>query len=336
MSIAFGNVLLLTGAGFTANFGGFLAREMWSWIFNNPKLNNAGQLKHKLRKKFDFEEIYSDVFDERSDLPKHEIEIFKNVVNEAYLSMDEVIQSGWDSLPINPGHVKDFLGRFVTPSGACFTLNQDVTMEKRFGWRPLVPPSTNYNGGWGNVSDSDLNSDMPKLLPTMRELDTFKKQTGSISSYYIKLHGSLKWMSSDGADSKVIGINKERTIRRIPLLNWYFELFQQAISAGSVKLLIIGYGFRDPHINQILAQACEESSLSLFIVSTQDVESFWKSLLHPNQGQLTSDDAMGTKIWNGVAGYFPYQFSQIFPRTQRPLNPELSEIYNALGLPLKI
>jgi hypothetical protein len=30
-------IVLFTGAGFTKNFGGFLAKEMWSKIFNNPR-----------------------------------------------------------------------------------------------------------------------------------------------------------------------------------------------------------------------------------------------------------------------------------------------------------
>lgn len=333
MPITFGNVLLFTGAGFTANFGGFLSRQMWSWIFNNPKLNNAGQLKHKLRQKFDFEEIYSDVFDERSDLPSHEIDIFKDVVNEAYVSMDNVIQSGWDSLPIHPSDVKRFLDRFVTATCACFTLNQDMTMEKRLGWRPLVPHSMNYSGSWGDVSNQDLNSDTPKQLPTSEDLEVFRSQVGN-ANYYIKLHGSLRWVNSDGGDSKVIGINKMNTIARIPLLNWYFELFRQAISAGNVKLLIIGYGFRDSHINQLLAEACENNGLKLFIMSPENVESFLDNLLYRGQGQSRSADEIGTKIWNGVVGYFPYKFSQIFPYSQRTLNPELSEICNALGLPL--
>lgn len=333
MPINFGNVLLLTGAGFTANFGGFLSREMWSWIFNNPKLNNAGQLKQKLRKKFDFEEIYSDVFDERSGLPDHEVQIFKDVVNEAYVSMDNVIQSGWDSLPLHPSDVRSFLDRFSTSSNACFTLNQDMTVEKRFGWRPLVPHSTNYAGNWGDVSNTDLNSNTPKQLPTTEDLETFKTQVGS-ANYYIKLHGSLRWTNSDGGDSKVIGINKMNTIAKIPLLNWYFELFRQAITAGNVKLLIIGYGFRDPHVNQLLAQACENNGLKLFIVSPENVEHFLDNLLYRDQGQLRSADETGTKIWNGVVGYFPYKFSQIFPRNQRSVNPELSEICKALDIPL--
>ena len=34
------NTILLTGAGFTKNFGGFLAREMWAQIHNRLQISN--------------------------------------------------------------------------------------------------------------------------------------------------------------------------------------------------------------------------------------------------------------------------------------------------------
>lgn len=335
----FKKTLLFTGAGFTANFNGFLAREMWSWIFNNPKLDNAGGVKLKLKdpqSKFDFEQIYSDVFDSRSNLPEHEVEIFKQVVNEAYITMDKVIQSSWDSLPIHPADLQRFLNKFIDPgdsgAGACFTLNQDMLLEKRLGWRPLCPSQMNYQGNWGDVSNQDLAADTSKTLPSAEELEEYKNQTTNLAHCYIKLHGSLRWVSQEGNDSKVIGINKMNTIRRIPLLNWYFELFNEAIVAGDVKLVIVGYGFRDPHINDLLATACENHGLKLFIISPQDPEAFLDDLLYRNQGVARSADPIGSKIWNGVSGYFQYRLSKIIPREQRSINPELTEFYKAIGV----
>lgn len=303
---------------------------MWSRIFNNQKLKNAGNLKLKLkeeRNKFDFEKIHSDVFDSRSGLPEHEVKIFKEVVNEAYVYMDDVIQSGWDSLNIHDSDIRSFLNRFTTNASACFTLNQDMTMEKRFGWNPLVPGSANHYGNWGLNFDSDKKL----ILPTNESLDPFKTNPGN-TNYYIKLHGSLGWITTDSEDSMVIGINKPELINKIPLLKWYFELFEQAISAGDVKLLIIGYGFRDDHINKLLAKACEDSGLRLFVVSPGDVESFLGNLLYRNQGIARSADEVGNKIWKGVEGYFPYKFSQVFPRNQRSINPELVEICSSLEI----
>ncbi|MCR4324928.1 MAG: SIR2 family protein [Candidatus Curtissbacteria bacterium] len=326
----FADTLLLTGAGYSANFGGFLGREMWSWIFNNSKLNNAGSLKRSLRNKFDFEAIYSEVFDERSNLPSHETEIFKEVVNEAYLAMDAVIQTGWDNLPIHHADATKFLGQFIeSDGGTCFTLNQDLAMEKRFGWNTFGPLSIRYKGNWGSLDLNDLDS-TDKVLPTADEIDKYKTEAENSSRRYIKLHGSLNWISQDGSDSKVIGINKMTTITKIPLLKWYFDLFKEAISTGDKRLVIIGYGFRDDHINSLLAEACEKNNLKLYIISPTDPVSFQEDLLYRGQGALRSEDPLRSKIWNGVYGYFPYKFSELFPSPQITSNPKLAEIHQAL------
>lgn len=335
----FRNTILLTGAGFSANFGGFLAREMWSWIFNNPQLNDAGNIKFRLKDRrvedsFDFEKVYSEVFDSTSAFSASEISIFREVVNEAYFSMDDVIQSSWDSLPIHPSDLRRFLDNLVTgvdgQKGICFTLNQDLVMEKRFNWQPLGPTTMIYKGSFGNLNAEDLNSHAPKVLPTRDELEIYKSQ--SLPDFrYVKLHGSLRWVSQEGEDHKVIGINKINIIAKIPLLNWYFDLFKEAISTGNTKLLIIGYSFRDPHINNLLADACENKGLKLFIISPSDPEEFSNDLLYRGQGILKAADMVGSKIWKGVEGYFPYKLSKIFPLQQRTINPELDEIYKSIN-----
>ena len=53
--------MLLTGAGFTKNFGGFLANEMWAYIFNNPLIQSSVILREKLVDDQDFESVYSPV-----------------------------------------------------------------------------------------------------------------------------------------------------------------------------------------------------------------------------------------------------------------------------------
>ena len=47
--------ILFTGAGFTKNFGGLLAKEMWSKIFNNTKVQSYSQLKKLLINDFNYE-----------------------------------------------------------------------------------------------------------------------------------------------------------------------------------------------------------------------------------------------------------------------------------------
>ena len=48
MDIKSKELILLTGAGFTKNFGGFLANEMWSKIHNHPMVQSKPKLKQLL------------------------------------------------------------------------------------------------------------------------------------------------------------------------------------------------------------------------------------------------------------------------------------------------
>jgi hypothetical protein len=50
--------ILLTGAGFTRNFGGFLANQMWDKIFNREQVQNHPSLVNLLKDNFDFESVY--------------------------------------------------------------------------------------------------------------------------------------------------------------------------------------------------------------------------------------------------------------------------------------
>lgn len=225
----FKETILLTGAGFTANFGGFLAKQMWSKIYNNPKLSEAERLKKELKSNFDFEEVYSKVLGNQiQNLHPRERDIFVEALGETFSAMDEVIKTpSWESLGVHPSELRKFLDYFkgsTEETGVCFTLNQDLFMERHLGWQPLGPTSMRFKGNFGNIDVQDLNSDQLKKLPTEDELEKFK---GSVSENfsYVKLHGSQKWIAADARDTKILGINKPEAINRIPLLKWYFEVF---------------------------------------------------------------------------------------------------------------
>lgn len=335
--INFKKTILLTGAGFTANFGGFLAKEMWARIFNNPALNNAGNVKLELKKDFDFESIYSTVFDRRFAFPTHEIKILESVLNEVYLLLDQTIkQPQWESLGIHQADLNRFLEYFRENSGnetaVCFTLNQDLFLERHFGWQPLGTNAMRYKGNFGNLDINDIDSNNAKLLPSHDELESYK-DSFSESFTYIKLHGSQKWITSDGKDTKILGINKAEVIEKIPLLKWYFELFQQALFRNDVRLVVIGYSFRDRHINEQVIKAINEHNLKLFVISTENPESFYFRMTHKYpSGSLINDINEQTRvIWNAIEGYFPYRLKDIFPYHQH-ITAKRIEIYRAIDI----
>jgi hypothetical protein len=125
---------------------------------------------------------------------------------------------------------------------------------------------------------------------------------------YIKLHGSYGWKASDGSSSLVIGRNKGGLIANEPLLREYFKLFQSALASGGKKILIVGYGFRDAHINEVLAQAVRDAGLKVYVLGTSSPEK-WKA-------GVMQDEASGADILRGLAGYYPYSLLEMFPGNQ--------------------
>ena len=48
------NAVLLTGAGFTKTFGGYLASEMWATILNQPEVQRSPELLKGMRERLDW------------------------------------------------------------------------------------------------------------------------------------------------------------------------------------------------------------------------------------------------------------------------------------------
>ena len=71
--------------------------------------------------------------------------------------------------------------------------------------------------------------------------------------------------------------------------------------------MVIGYGFKDEHINEAIAKAVKDSNLKIFILSPQDPESFLRNTLGFNQ---QARDA----IWKAVCGYYEITPKEIFSR----------------------
>jgi hypothetical protein len=84
---------------------------------------------------------------------------------------------------------------------------------------------------------------------------------------YIKLHGSYNWRTETG-HLLIIGGAKSIDIAKVPLLTWYHEQFRKLITMPDVRLMIVGYSFRDKHINEHL-EAAARVGAKLFIVDPE-------------------------------------------------------------------
>ncbi len=106
----------------------------------------------------------------------------------------------------------------------------------------------------------------------------------------------------------VLGAQKKKQIDSIPLLKWYFELFSNSLFIDSSKILIIGYGFNDQHINQLLVRAVCLCGLRIHIVNPGSFENFKKKGFDDpiKQQQFL-------KLLPAVDGYYEATLSEIFP-----------------------
>jgi hypothetical protein len=106
--------ILFTGAGFTKNFGGFLATEMWTKIFNHPEVQKQPRLRELLLNDFYYESIYYKVLDVSNDaFESVEKKAIHEAVRGAYGSIDEVISKcglgPYGPQSANIGKVNDLL-----------------------------------------------------------------------------------------------------------------------------------------------------------------------------------------------------------------------------------
>src|SRR5215831_9714001 len=172
--------------------------------------------------------------------------------------------------------LKYSLPEFLVLFDAIFTLNQDLLLEKHYLYPPQVIslagtrrwlrgylpgvdeiPSPAQSG----LYDPLLAQWRPQSSPTASPVDPR-------SQPYFKLHGSMNWTDPTGGRLLVMGGNKPTTMRRHPILTWYAAKFLEFLSQPGARLMVIGYGFRDNHINQLIYEAWKKSNqtLSIFIV----------------------------------------------------------------------
>lgn len=88
--------VLLTGAGFTRNFGGFLANQMWDKVFNHEQVQHYPSLVNLLKDNFDFESVYNEVMDGNGYPPEVQMAL-RQAVKNAYDQLDDATRNYWGS-----------------------------------------------------------------------------------------------------------------------------------------------------------------------------------------------------------------------------------------------
>jgi hypothetical protein len=304
---------ILTGAGWTRNWGGRLAAEIWEDLIGHPAAQNNAPLRGLLLKERSFEAALGEVQGE--GFTAAERQAFEKALLDAFVAMDREIARTDHHPWINIHKVQDLLFRFwgqrgdSVNAGYIFTLNQDLWPERKLynehvsgAAAPALPGLQRKPDQRPFTTDIGRYSDRFIMEPVSDPASQAQLR-GQFN--VIKLHGSFNWRTADGRNALVVGIGKSGQIAASPLLSWYQDIFRHVLTVGGARLMVVGYGFGDEHINSVIADAVENHGLKIFI---------WDC--GSNLVDRVRASPHGAAIWNGTLSTATRPLIEVFPSNQ--------------------
>lgn len=271
--------ILLLGAGFSRNWGGWLAAEVFEYLLGSPQIADDGLLrnllwKHKDRGGFEgaLAELQRTYLTSRSAPDKATLDRFQEAVSQMFDDMNQVFLG---LISFEFGNERGRLvGEFLARFDAMFTLNQDLLLERHYlninvdiysnqKWLGAAMPGVKRVDSTEPIGPHDLRGAKWQLT------DTYELTPRS--QPYFKLHGSSNWVDTEGNDLLIIGGNKTHAIQSHPTLKWYREQFGKYLNEPDSRLMVIGYGFGDGHINDAILNA-RKYGLRMFVVDPLGVD----------------------------------------------------------------
>lgn len=272
---------LLVGAGFSRNWGGWLASEAFEYLLGSPEALKDPALRRLLWKHQErdgFEGALAELqawFARDPEGAREQLMALQRAVKQMFNDMNSALMSATD-WQFGQQNIERKIGTFLTRFDAIFTLNQDVLLEHHYA---------NHNvaligrGQWAGLelpgmqripSQEPLHANSWSHSTWIPVSEDGHKANGRSQPIY-KLHGSSNWTRADGQPLLIMGGAKVREIGQTPILNWYARVFEESLTTGDARLMVIGYGFRDEHINAAIASGVEKG-LKLFIIAPEGAE----------------------------------------------------------------
>ena len=267
--------VVLLGAGFSRNWGGWLASEAFEYLLGTRELDaRTKSVLWKYKDRGGFEDALADLQDDltkrkNADAGKR-LELMQKAISQMFQDMDQAFAD----IEFEQQQFRGYtVARFLTRFDAIFTLNQDTLLERRYvenvpflsegrwtgyqfpgmGRHPGQNPIHDKIGTWSPASDGEV-----QLNKNLQPL--------------IKLHGSWNWTTGGGHPLLIMGGNKAREISQHSILSWNFDRFREFLGRPEIRLMVIGYSFRDPHVNQIIFDAVDRGHIELFIIDPLGVD----------------------------------------------------------------
>lgn len=263
------NILLL-GAGFSRNWGGSLASELRTDI--GLTLEDNRELSAYLNRYDNFEDALAALQNEfmRSQSPNtiaYGLREFQQAIIKTFDSMNHAMsRAPFEFSNQSKYSVASYLNRF----DAIFSLNQDLLLERHYLATSMIVSHGNPKHHSREIPgmipevNPQYHGDNQALHTRWRQNQPFVCSAGF--QPYFKLHGSTNWSSPHGEPLMVMGGGKSTTIVGHPVLMWYRQKFKEYLSADGARLTVIGYGFRDTHINDAIRDAWTISKFPMMIV----------------------------------------------------------------------
>jgi SIR2-like domain len=310
---------LLTGAGFSANWGGWIASEAFEYLLGCPEIMSDQPLRDLLWKyqaTGGFEDALAEL--QRGYSPgfaqhwsKEQLNKFQGCVGRMFDDMNQGFLNRRD-LEFNRTDTKRMVRSFLMRFDAIFTLNQDVLLEHFYSSDKIVQKQVRPEiPGMERIQPSEPIHAESLSRATWRPRSPGDFRTSSGSQQYIKLHGSSNWFANDGSRVMIIGGAKQQEIGHTPILNWYLQLLEQMLSGPDSRLMVIGYGFRDNHITKAIDKAASQG-LKLFVIDPLGARIAYETNETRKKGQIAETSNLELLLQRAVIGGSRRRLREIF------------------------
>jgi SIR2-like domain len=269
--------ILLLGAGFSRNWGGYLSSEVAGHLLTCKEVQTNVAVRNALLRQTNvgsFEaalgELQGQFRRSGSSQDKVTVEDFQNALSKMFEAMDR----GYRERLFEFQNNRETLVRtFLTKFDAIFTLNQDYLLERHYLNGNVMLGSEGKWQGWqipGMVRIHSPNATPFDSAQTKWKPDQTRFLVEPRYQPYFKLHGSCNWLTADGDQLMILGSDKTAQIQGQEILRWSFQQFEGYLSKPT-RLMTIGYGFRDHHVTKAIANGAERGSVKLFVIDTSGI-----------------------------------------------------------------
>lgn len=260
--------LLLVGAGFSHNWGGMLAADFFDDLLGAPELDErCKMLLWQHRSDGGFERALSILQREGGPSLVRMEQALQSVftrMNRCFLAQGFTLEFRNGADASENDSVKRFLARF----DAIFSLNQDLLLES--GYCAQAEPPQAFSSRWVSYAFPGMAPKPAQPFATTWCGEFAPGPSGHVAvgpttQPIYKLHGSSNW--TDGTNGRLIimGGDKVSAIQGSAVLRAYAGEFERRLSERGARLMIIGYGFGDGHINVTIERAAD-AGLKVFVI----------------------------------------------------------------------